>query len=605
MTMTKHNSQSDVIPAMFLSAAATMMLTNFVEYAAVIIDGVITSRTLGSEAYSSISLFNPLNGLLLLAGNALSTGSQVICSHYVGSGDKDKANSVFSVSLVIMAAIASVIIMMWLFFPDRLLGTAGISAEKYPQLYSGITGYINGFMLGMPLLLIIQVTGPVIVMDNGKALFTLSTFCMCVCNITGDLVNGLIIHGGTFGMGAATSLSYLLQLAVLMTHFLKKTRYFGFSLSAFAPVQLVQIARAASPTFVRKLANIFRDLFINRFNLAVALTTAAVAARGIQNDINTVLFCIGLGIGKTLITMTGIYYGADDRQGISRLFSYAMKMSVILSGIAGIIVFIAAPLIARSFSNEPEVAGLAVFAIRCMALGIVPDTIVSAFQGYFQGINSRRLLNAINIGDRFAAPIITACVLGVCFGSKGIMASIAAGKIIVVIFVFGLVWAKKKRFPAGLEDFMMLPDNFGGSEENNIYASISTVEEALSESRRAEDFCLRHGADSRKAKLMSLFIEEMAVNIVKHGLAQKRRRIGADYRLSINRQTLCLTLRDFCERFDPVAFYNAHNNGQAENMLGISLVMKLSKDIRYFNAFNSNNIIISIDNEEEQKKPRT
>lgn len=69
--------------------------------------------------------------------------------------------------------------------------------------------------------------------------------------------------------------------------------------------------------FVRKLANSLRDLFINRFNLAIALTTAAVVAKGIQNDINNVMFCLGLGIGKTLTTMTGIYYGADYRLSLS------------------------------------------------------------------------------------------------------------------------------------------------------------------------------------------------------------------------------------------------------------------------------------------------
>ena len=84
--------------------------------------------------------------------------------------------------------------------------------------------------------------------------------------------------------------------------------------------------------------------------------------------------------------------------------------------------------------------------------------------------------------------------------------------------------------------------------------------------------------------MMSLFIEEMAVNIVKHGIARKRHKTGADYRL------LCLTLR----YFNPVAFYNAHSNSSSENMPGISIVMNLAKDTRYFNAFNSNNIIISI-----------
>lgn len=591
--MTKKNL-SDVIPAMFFSAAIAMIFTNLVDYVSVLIDGIITSRLLGHDAYSAIALFNPLNGLLMLISNALSTGSHVIISRYVGTGDKDKANSVFSLTLLIMAIAASIIIMFWLLFPDVLLRTAGVSLEKYPQLYSDMTSYINGFMYGMPLLMIIQVIGPVIVMDGGKKLFTFSAVSMCVFNIAGNLVNGLILHGGTFGMGLSTSLAYLLQLGILITHFMKSSRYFEFSLSAFSAGQLSEIVKAGSPTFVKKAANIFRELFINRFNLAIALTTAAVAAKGIQSDINTVLFCLGLGVSKTLITMTGIYYGADDRQGITRLFTYAVKFSVILSGTVGILIFIAAPLIAESFTSEREVIELASFSLRCMAVGIVPDTIVSAFIGYFQGINDRRLLNMINIADRFAIPVITAYVLGIYFGSKGIMASIAVGKVMLIVFVLVLICLRTKRFAIRLEDFMFLPESFGGAASDNIYASISTIDDALNESRRAEEFCLNHGADDEKAQMMSLFIEEMAVNIVKHGIAQNRRKIGADYRLSISKETLCLTLRDFCEHFDPVAFHKVHNNGSSKNMLGISIVMKLAKDIRYFNAFNSNNIIISI-----------
>ena len=591
--MTTKQNLSDVIPAMFISAAIAMIFTNLVDYVSVLIDGIITSRLLGHNAYSAIALFNPLNGLLLLISNAVSTGSHVIISQYVGTGDKDRANSVFSVTLLIMAIAASVIAILWLLFPDILLRTAGVSLEKHPQLYSDMTGYINGFMFGMPLLMIIQVIGPVIVMDNGKKLFTFSAVSMCMFNIAGNLLNGLIIHAGTFGMGFSTSMSYLFQLGILLTHFMKSSSYFRFSLSAFSLGQLPEIIKAGSPTFVKKLANISRELFINRFNLAIALTTAAVAAKGIQSDINTVLFCLGLGVSKTLITMTGIYYGADDRHGITRLFTYALKFSLILSLTVGTVIFIASPLIAESFSNNHEVIELASFSIKCMALGIVPDTIVSAFIGYFQGINDRRLLNVINISDRFAIPVITAYVLGTYFGSKGIMASIAVGKLILIAFMLVLMWVMKKRFTIRFEDLMFLPESFGGSENDNIYASISTVDDALKESRRAEEFCINHGTDEKKAKQMSLFIEEMAVNIVKHGLAHNRLKTGVDYRLSINNGTLCLTLRDCCGYFNPVAFYNAHKDS-SENMLGISIVMKLAKDTRYFNAFNSNNIIISI-----------
>ena len=33
----------------------------------------------------------------------------------------------------------------------------------------------------------------------------------------------------------------------------------------------------------------------------------------------------------------------------------------------------------------------------------------------------------------------------------------------------------------------------------------------------------------------------------------------------------------------------------SENVMGIAIVKKLAKDVRYFNAFNSNNVIIAIE----------
>ena len=64
---------------------------------------------------------------------------------------------------------------------------------------------------------------------------------------------------------------------------------------------------------------------------------------------------------------------------------------------------------------------------------------------------------------------------------------------------------------------MYLPDNFGGDNNDNIYACIRTVKELVSESKRAESFCIEHGCEKGKAKYMALFVEEMAGNILQHG----------------------------------------------------------------------------------------
>ena len=50
--MAGSESQSDLIPSMFVSTAVAVIFTQFAGYAAVFTDGVITSRVLGHEGES-------------------------------------------------------------------------------------------------------------------------------------------------------------------------------------------------------------------------------------------------------------------------------------------------------------------------------------------------------------------------------------------------------------------------------------------------------------------------------------------------------------------------------------------------------------------------
>ena len=62
----KKNRRENVIPKMFFSAAAAMIFTLFVGMAAQFVDGIITSRFLGNDAYSGIVLFGPMNLIFLM-----------------------------------------------------------------------------------------------------------------------------------------------------------------------------------------------------------------------------------------------------------------------------------------------------------------------------------------------------------------------------------------------------------------------------------------------------------------------------------------------------------------------------------------------------------
>ncbi|MCR5106881.1 MAG: ATP-binding protein [Lachnospiraceae bacterium] len=587
--------ERDMIAGMFFSAALALIFTQVAGVVATIIDGIITSRYLGKDAYSAVSLLSPFTGTLVLLAGFISTGCQVVCAQMIGNGKKEEANKVFSFSVFLTALLCVLMIAGCILFPGQLIAVCGVSTAKNQAIYPEMLNYLHGYMLGIPALMMIQVVGPMVVMDGGKKLFSMSAAFLCIVDIIGDIMNALVFKGGNFGMGMATSIALFLQLLTILAHFFMKKGYFRFSFKDCSFKWFKDIARAGSPTFVRKLATVLRDLLINRMNLAVALSTAAVAARGMQNDLNTLMFCIGLGIGKTLLSMTGIYYGAYDKKGLKRLFVVAARTGILLSGGAGLICFLCAGLIARGYTSDPEVIELSVFSIRCMALSLVLDTLLVSFQNYLQGIGNRKLVNLMNFGERLFVPVLTAFFMGRFFGSKGIMASIAVSKVLLAVMMLIVVGIRCRRFPRSFEDYMFLPEGFGGDDSDNCDALLYDMEDVMRESRMAEEFCLGHGIDKTKARWMALFVEEMAGNIVKHGKPRRKGSICVDYKLVISGDRVCLCLRDYCEFFDPTEYYEAHRDSNADENIGIKMVMGHAKEVQYYYTFNSNNLLLYMD----------
>ena len=600
----KKETEQDVIASMFLPAALVMVFAQMTGVVANIIDGVVTSRYLGEAAYSAVSLLSPMVNIILLLASFISIGGQIVCSHKVGTGDREEANAVFSFSILFGASVAVLFVLLGLVCPGILFRICGVSLEKRPELYGNMLWYLRGYLAGIPAVILVQILSPFLVMDNGKKLVTLSATVLCVSDIAGDLANALIFHGGVLGMGLATSLSLCLQLLILLTHFFGKDRYLKFSLKALTKTHLKEITKNGSLSFIKKLATIIRDIGTNRINLIVAVSTAAIAAKGMQSDLNMLMFCFSIGIGRTLLTMSSMFYGASDKDGLRRVFAFAMKLCLLYAVIFGPILFLIAPLLTRIYTSDPEVTALSVFSIRCMALGLGLDAVSEAYQDFLQGIQNRKMVNFLCFAERLVIPLMMAFILGMAFGSRGIMAAVAVGKLVLLLILFAILCVRCGGIPKKLEDYMFLPEGFGGTEADNLTARITTMEDVIRESERAADFCLLHGVDRKNSNRMALFVEELAGNVVKHGKPRNRSGVCVDYRLFAKENTICLSLRDFCGEFDPMKYYElTHGEGaredlsepDAETALGIRMVMNLAKDIRYVYTFNSNSLFIYLE----------
>ena len=391
-------------------------------------------------------------------------------------------------------------------------------------------------------------------------------------------------------MGIATSVGYLVQLLVVCHYLIRRNSYFRISVKAFRLRHLPEFVRNGSPALVKKCAGTLRDIVTNYFNAMLALSAAAIAAKGIQGDLFQFLFCIPAGLGRALIAIVGIYYSANDLHGLTRLYTYSIRLGFKLSAIAAAAAFVGAPVLAGIYTVDPEVSSLAVFSIRWMSVALLFDTSIALIQHYLQGTGNRKRANILSFSERLIIPVTTALILGHFFGSRGILASMAITKIIVILCVFVADCIRCKGIPKYWIDVMFLPEGFGGAEEDNMYAEILDYDDVVRESRRTEEFCLQHQADGKAARLMALFVEEMTVNVLDHAKKAEKRHVYIDFRLFTNGRDLCFSIMDLSDRFDPTLFYQL--NKDDDSHIGIRMVMELAKDVRYFSAFNSNNLIV-------------
>ena len=147
---------------------------------------------------------------------------------------------------------------------------------------------------------------------------------------------------------------------------------------------------------------------------------------------------------------------------------------------------------------------------------------------------------------------------------------------------------------------MFLPEGFGGSESDDLYARIETVQDAVRESARTRDFCLEHAAGGRVAMLMALFVEEMAVNVVEHNERKHKGPALVDMRPYVGGGRVFFSMMDLHDRFDPTRYCELHRADSPEEHIGIRMVTAMAKEVRYYSTFNSNNLTVSMDIGEER-----
>ena len=571
----------------FLETVMVLISAELADSLCGVIDAIFISRGLGSDAIAAHGVASPVFTFLCIFAYMAAAGIQHSCTASVGKRKLQQANGLYNLAILFTTGLAVLFTLSGWFFPHwvaRLLGAAG-SGHILPMA----ADYIRGTAPGTIPLMLFLVMVPALQLDGKWALVHVGSAVMAVSDILFDCLNIYYLHWGMFGMGLATSVSYILGIGVFLLYFFQRRRLFRLRPKDMKDIPVEEFGAAALPTGVRISARMLSIVLINVLVLRVG-GAVGMAAMAVHRNLFYLFMGAVLGVAGAVLVFTSISYGEQDRDGLREAMRLGMRYTLALVGTLALGLFLlAGPVVSLYLEQTDPSFGLAVFAIRCLAVSLPFMSWNWNCGCFLQGVEQTRRATALFVSTELLVLCLCCLVGSFLAGIRGVFAAFAVSQALVAVLYTILStrrWRSAQRF---------FGKPFGVPASHRFSRTLSTPDQVLPLSASIEAFCRECGVAGEKSRKAGLYAETMCGLIFDYGFRDGKKH-SLEVRLAVSGGDVILRFRDDCHRFNLIELVSGAQESAAhpENAMAVRLVTEDARKISYNNSLNSNNLMVVI-----------
>ncbi|MBR2282091.1 MAG: ATP-binding protein [Spirochaetales bacterium] len=554
-----------------------------------IVDGAIAGRFIDAASVGVVGLHYTFVNVIDAVGAILLGGSSILCGKYMGRGELEKTNGLFSLNLSISFIVGSVLTAVSLLIPRPLARMLGAS----PDLESALVSYIRGYGFGIVPLIMSKQIAMFLQLERKSRIGYAGVAAMILSNIVLDVVFVSLLDMGTFGIAFATSIGNWLYLLIMLPYYFTRKAQLSFSFSSIDFSQTWPLLKTGFPGAALIFYLAMRSLCLNIILLKYA-GNDGLSAQGAFGMVCGLIVALCLGIGAVVRMMSSVLEGEGDREGIRAVMRTALTKAMLMCLVlAVLLVLLSGPIASVFFSDrDSNVYALTrqLFIIYSMCLPFI--LLIQVFNNYLQALGHHLIVNILSFLDGFLSMVGPSLLLAPSLGALGVWLSHPIGMflILVVILVYACIY--NRHFPSSFDDWLFLRPDFGVSEDDQLEISALCKDDAISASIRVQSFCERHLLPPRICYYAALSTEEMVMNVINHGFSADSRSHQVIVRAVFSDEGLLLRIKDDCIPFDPKERYVQLAEDLYGKNIGIRMVMRLTDDITYQNLLGLNVLTI-------------
>ena len=375
----------------FLSAS---VMTSLSGQLAVTTDAVIVSHMIGPDAISAINVVMPLTMLFSCASILIGLGASVLVAKAIGDHDNERVSRIFTIALMLLIITGMAVSAAAYLYCGDIVNAICDDARIHPLALR----YAEVITASAFFLILSNGINYFVTTDGSPSLVARGVMTAAIANIVLDV---LFVHlWGIEGSAFATAAHYVVALAVVSTHFFKKSSSYRL-VNPFKEF-LTHTARNLYEGLPLMLGNLILGSAVFIINSMILCATGAdgMYIWSVCIQMLMITFVILNGVGNAMLSIGGVLVGEKDYEGVRMLTGHTMKL--VCGTLAAFVLFILLfpGILAGMFGADSGGINVQVETpMRIFSLLLIPFAVTLTMRFLFQILEYRILSLLLSVGQ--------------------------------------------------------------------------------------------------------------------------------------------------------------------------------------------------------------
>lgn len=388
----------------------------------ILFDTIFIGQGVGSEGLAALNIAIPIFNIFSSIALLLGIGGATAVSVSMGKKEYDKVNKIFTTSMIINVSIGIFLTVIGIFFTEKICYLLGATPDVLDMVksYLGVIVWFSwAFLMSNTLTVFVR-------NDKNPRLAMWSMLIGNFANIVFDFVFIFIFNWGMKGAAIATTMSPVITIILLSTHFIRGNNTLKFKLDKLKIDKNIinRILKNGFPSFIMELSS---GLIIFAFNMSISNIEGAIGVSAYSIIANISLVCVAIfnGIAQAIQPIISINYGAKKYERVHEALKLAIKTSVIFGSIfyaAGVLFPEKIVLLFNSGDAklmEMTCGGIKLYFIAFLFMGANIARV-----SYFQSIENSKASTLVSLCRGVIFVLISLLILPMILGINGVWITI-------------------------------------------------------------------------------------------------------------------------------------------------------------------------------------